>query len=270
MGPEAGRTCAPAPPELGERLARVSRRGCHAAVPPPELCAARRHFDRKVSRAARSDDLLGELAAEGLERRRVPRGLAGRALSPSGRRRPRGSPRCGSGRPSRSEAARRGDVRRGESRRPARTRGRRRSRSARRLPASLPHCRRYRSQVERVDVRVPLVAALRHHLAHDAADPVRERRLVAARVGQRLDEMHRHDDGAGRPRVGRVPGQEVVERRAERVDVGAGIDVPLSPDLLGRDVMRRSDRLARLRERPGPRRDAWRCRGPRASRRPGS
>ena len=44
-----------------------------------------------------------------------------------------------------------------------------------------------------------------------------------------------------------VSGERVEHHAAERIDVGAGVDL-LSPDLLGRHVVGRSDEVARLRE----------------------
>ena len=52
------------------------------------------------------------------------------------------------------------------------------------------------------------------------------------------------------PSYGARPGDELEERRAERVDVGPRVDVLHAADLLGRDVLRRPDGLARLRQRP--------------------
>ena len=49
----------------------------------------------------------------------------------------------------------------------------------------------------------------------------------------------------------RLAGEQLVRHRAERVDVGAVIDVRVAGGLLGRHVRRRADRRADLRERRG-------------------
>ena len=52
----------------------------------------------------------------------------------------------------------------------------------------------------------------------------------------------------------RLAGEQLVRHRAERVDVGAMIDVGIARGLLGRHVRRRADRRADLRERRAVRR----------------
>ena len=102
--------------------------------------------------------------------------------------------------------------------------------------------------VEGADVRVPLLALFGHHLAQNPAEPVGEARLELPRVGQRVRQVHRHDERARRALVRSVARHEVVEGRAERVDVRARVDVLQAADLLGRDVLGRSDGLSRLRQ----------------------
>ena len=97
--------------------------------------------------------------------------------------------------------------------------------------------------------------------------PARERRVDVVRRRQRLLQVLVHHR-AGRLAVERrAAGHQVVHRRAQRVDVGAEVDVHVAADLLGADVIRRAVRLARLalggllvvRSRgPDPGRSAWR------------
>ena len=81
--------------------------------------------------------------------------------------------------------------------------------------------------VERIDVGVSLVAALRHHLADHAAEPLRERpaRTCAGPASgcTRCMDITSAPDVPSERRVSR---HEVVQRRAEGVDVRARVDVP--------------------------------------------
>ena len=77
--------------------------------------------------------------------------------------------------------------------------------------------------VERGDVGVPLVALLGQHLPKDATDSIGERRFEGPRIGERLGQMERHHDRRRCPLVGRTAGEQVVEGRAQRVDVRAGV-----------------------------------------------
>ena len=62
----------------------------------------------------------------------------------------------------------------------------------------------------------------------------------------RLGEHPGHDRLRGRAGERRVAGQHLVEHHAQRVDVGAGGDLPLAHRLLGPHVVRRAERHAGL------------------------
>ena len=87
---------------------------------------------------------------------------------------------------------------------------------------------------------------------HDMTSVRQRRRQVAAEFGDRLGRLaHVRGEHALRRAVGEdgLSGQQLVRHRAERVDVGAVVDVRIARRLLGRHVRRRADGRADLRER---------------------
>ena len=77
-------------------------------------------------------------------------------------------------------------------------------------------------------------------------NPGRQIRVHMIRRHQRLLQMLVHH-GAGRFAVERRPaGHQVIHRRAERINVGAEIDIHIAANLLGADVVGRAVRFARF------------------------
>ena len=76
--------------------------------------------------------------------------------------------------------------------------------------------------------------------------PRRQRRVDVVRRDQRLLQVLVHHRARRVRLERRAAGDDVIHRRAERVDVGAEVDVHVAADLLGADVVRRAVRLAGL------------------------
>ena len=80
---------------------------------------------------------------------------------------------------------------------------------------------------------------------------VHVRRDIATEHGERSD-VFRHqlgDDGLrARAGVRRFTGEHFVGHRGQRVDIGATVDRAVTGRLLGRHVLRRAEREARLRD----------------------
>src|SRR5262249_44406809 len=86
----------------------------------------------------------------------------------------------------------------------------------------------------------PRFARLRHAAQDDLGASGGEVWALAPRIGRREGEARRGYGEAGVAGPGAVAGEELEQQGAERVDVGAGVDVAPAFDLLGRHVGRRA------------------------------
>ena len=95
-------------------------------------------------------------------------------------------------------------------------------------------------------VAKPVLAAARHALEHEprasASGQLGARALRIAAVGERARAAATASGDS--PGQARLPREQLVEQRAERVDVGARVDVALPLDLLGRHVRGRAHERA--------------------------
>ena len=114
---------------------------------------------------------------------------------------------------------------------------------------------------ELTDVRIASLRVLGERLFDHGAEP-------SGRVGSRFRERrrrriqdHREELGQARRVEGRHRGEELVEDRAERPDVGARVDVLRRAHLLGRHVERRAEPRRRTRHRRIEDRASSRARG---------
>jgi hypothetical protein len=92
--------------------------------------------------------------------------------------------------------------------------------------------------------RESLAARASEATRHDRGEPGVEIRLARQGIGRRLDQAGRRDRDHRLAVPRRRAGHELVEQRAERVDVGALVDVGGALDLLRRHVRRRADEAA--------------------------
>ena len=96
--------------------------------------------------------------------------------------------------------------------------------------------------------REAVVARFRHRLRDELVHLGRELRADGRDRGRRLQQVRVHERHLGVPVVGGRAGEALVEHTAERVDVGAAVEL-LALDLLGRGVLGGPDEDPGLRQR---------------------
>jgi hypothetical protein len=94
---------------------------------------------------------------------------------------------------------------------------------------------------------VALLRIARHRAEDDLVEAAGDLRAELARRHRGLGQDPRQDLAQVLAVVGRAAGQERVQRRADRVEIAAQVDLP-SAHLLGRGVQRRSEEDPRARE----------------------
>ena len=87
---------------------------------------------------------------------------------------------------------------------------------------------------------IAVVAVLGHRDVDDLADAGREGRVHVVGRDERLLQVLVHHRRRRFAIERRAAGDQVIHRRAQRIDVGAEIDVDVAADLLGRDVVGRA------------------------------
>jgi len=90
----------------------------------------------------------------------------------------------------------------------------------------LPDFHEIEVAVDGVCVWIAVARNLGHHLPQHVAKAFGEFRPERARIFDGLIEMHRHHHRAGAAAKRRPAGHQVIQRRAERIDIRAPVDVP--------------------------------------------
>ena len=95
--------------------------------------------------------------------------------------------------------------------------------------------------------RVSLVAFLCHCFPDDSGRAFGQLGAGVAKVRRRLGQVLRHHLGLRAAAIRRQPGEQVIQHRAERIDVGPSVELGLAAHLLGRYVVGRAERRPDLR-----------------------